>query len=127
MKNMKLLTHNMLTSRAMKGVTVGYPLKIVARDIRVSEVDFNPEYIARIIPKLDWTVLWKAAESIGHVGELPQILIEDFETNEDFLKKAHHILLEVEVINGDLLCPESGRKFPINDGIPNMLLNEDEI
>ncbi|XP_012064116.1 PREDICTED: multifunctional methyltransferase subunit TRM112-like protein [Atta cephalotes] len=139
---MKLLTHNMLTSRAMKGVTVGYPLKIIvsyfllfikiqitihARDIRVSEVDFNPEYIARIIPKLDWTVLWKAAESIGHVGELPQILIEDFETNEDFLKKAHHILLEVEVINGDLLCPESGRKFPINDGIPNMLLNEDEI
>lgn len=35
-----------------------------ARDIRVSEVDFNPEYIARIIPKLDWTVLWKAAESV---------------------------------------------------------------
>ncbi|XP_012521689.1 multifunctional methyltransferase subunit TRM112-like protein isoform X2 [Monomorium pharaonis] len=124
---MKLLTHNMLTSKAMKGVTVGYPLKIVARDIRVSEVDFNPEYIARIIPKLDWAVLWKAAESIGHVGELPQILIEDFETNEDFLKKAHHVLLEVEVINGELLCPESGRKFPINDGIPNMLLNEDEV
>lgn len=64
---------------------------------------------------------------IGHVGELPQILIEDFELNEDFLKKVHHILLEVEVINGELLCPESGRKFPINDGIPNMLLNEDEI
>lgn len=64
---------------------------------------------------------------IGHVGELPQTLIEDFETNEDFLKKTHHILLEVEVINGDLQCPESGRKFPINDGIPNMLLNEDEI
>lgn len=37
------------------------------------------------------------------------------------------MLLEVEVINGDLLCPESGRKFPINDGIPNMLLNEDEV
>lgn len=25
---MKLLTHNMLTSKCMKGVTVGYPLKI---------------------------------------------------------------------------------------------------
>ncbi|KMQ86269.1 hypothetical protein RF55_14781 [Lasius niger] len=137
---MKLLTHNMLTSKAIKGVTVGYPLRIIAKDIRVSEVDFSPEYIARIIPKLDWTVLWKAAESvnlsshifpcnsfIGHVGELPQILIEDFETNEDFLKKAHHVLLEVEIINGHLLCPESGRQFPINDGIPNMLLNEDEV
>ena len=34
---------------------------------------------------------------------------------------------QVEVINGDLICPESSRKFPVTDGIPNMLLNEDEI
>lgn len=58
---------------------------------------------------------------------MPQTLIQDFEANEEFLKKVHHVLLEVEVINGDLLCPESGRRFPINDGIPNMLLNEDEV
>lgn len=57
---------------------------------------------------------------------MPQTLIQDFENDEEFLKKVHHVLLEVEVINGDLLCPESGRKFPINDGIPNMLFNEDE-
>ncbi|KAF7996334.1 hypothetical protein HCN44_001966 [Aphidius gifuensis] len=123
---MKLLTHNMLSSKCLKGVNVGYPLGIVAKDIKVLEVDFNSEFIARIIPKLDWPTLWKAAESIGHVGELPVELIQDYESNEDFLKKVHHVLLEVEVVNGDLLCPESGRKFPINDGIPNMLLNEDE-
>jgi multifunctional methyltransferase subunit TRM112 len=35
--------------------------------------------------------------------------------------------LQVEVINGELVCPESGRKFAINKGIPNMLLNEDEL
>ena len=35
--------------------------------------------------------------------------------------------IQVEVINGDLICPESSRKFPVTDGIPNMLLNEDEI
>ncbi|RZF33707.1 hypothetical protein LSTR_LSTR007735 [Laodelphax striatellus] len=90
---MKLLTHNFLTSRCLKGVNVGYPLKIV----------------------------------LGHVGELPQALIEDYESNEDFLKKVHHVLLEVDVINGELVCPESGRKFPITSGIPNMLLNEDEV
>ncbi|KAK0085441.1 hypothetical protein PV325_005216 [Microctonus aethiopoides] len=122
---MKLLTHNMLTSKCLKGVTTGYPLGI-AKDIKVSVVDFNSEFISRMIPKLDWAALWKAAESIGHVGELPQTLIQDFENDEEFLKKVHHVLLEVEVINGDLLCPESGRKFPINDGIPNMLFNEDE-
>ena len=35
--------------------------------------------------------------------------------------------IQIEVINGDLVCPETSRKFPVTDGIPNMLLNEDEI
>jgi hypothetical protein len=26
-----------------------------------------------------------------------------------------------------LVCPETGRKFPVNKGIPNMLLHEDEV
>ncbi|CAH1119638.1 unnamed protein product [Phaedon cochleariae] len=124
---MKLLTHNMLTSKCMKGVSVGYPLAINALDVRVSEVDFNPEFIARMIPKLDWNVLYGAAESIGQLKDLPRDIIENFESNEDFLKKVHHVLMEVDIINGDLICPETGRKFPINNGIPNMLLNEDEV
>lgn len=37
------------------------------------------------------------------------------------------MLLEIDVVNGELICPESGRKFPINNGIPNMILNEDEV
>lgn len=47
--------------------------------------------------------------------------------NEEALKQAHHALLEIEVVNGDLICPETGKKFPISDGIPNMLCNEDEV
>ena len=31
------------------------------------------------------------------------------------------------MIEGDLECPESGRKFPVQEGIPNMLLREDEV
>ncbi|XP_018335356.1 multifunctional methyltransferase subunit TRM112-like protein [Agrilus planipennis] len=124
---MKLLTHNMLTSKCMKGVTVGYPLKINAFDVKVSEVDFNPEFVSRIIPKLDWNVLYNAAESIGQVEDMPKSIVDDYENNTDFLKKVHRVLLEVEVINGELVCPETGRKFPISNGIPNMLLNEDEV
>lgn len=36
-------------------------------------------------------------------------------------------LVQVEVQEGTLVCPESGRRFPIKNGIPNMLLNEDEV
>ncbi|XP_030765860.1 multifunctional methyltransferase subunit TRM112-like protein [Sitophilus oryzae] len=124
---MKLLTHNMLTSKCIRGVNVGYPLSINASDVRVADVDFNPDFISRMIPKIDWPVLYNAVERLGHVEDLPKETPVNYESNEDFLKKAHHALLEVEIIHGELVCPESGRKFPINNGIPNMLLNEDEI
>lgn len=90
-------------------------------------MDFNPEFVAKIIPKLDWQVLYNAAESIGQGNSLPKEIIQNFESDQDFLKKVHHVLLEVDIIDGELICPETGRKFPINNGIPNMLLNEDEI
>jgi multifunctional methyltransferase subunit TRM112 len=47
-------------------------------------------------------------------------------TDEELLKSLHRVLLEVEVIEGELECPETGRKFPIRNGIPNMLVGEDE-
>ncbi|XP_026185388.1 multifunctional methyltransferase subunit TRM112-like protein [Mastacembelus armatus] len=123
---MKLLTHNMLTSH-VKGVTNGYPLLIKATEVKVNEVDFNPQFVSRMIPKLEWSTLVQAAEELGHRQDLPGELIPDYDKNEEFLKKVHRVLLEVEVIEGCLKCPESGREFPISRGIPNMLLNEDEV
>lgn len=35
---MKLLTHNMLTSKAIKGVQTGFPLKIVVRVLALQVV-----------------------------------------------------------------------------------------
>lgn len=124
---MKLITHNMLTSKCIKGVLTGFPLAISATDIKIKEVDFNPEFITRVIPKLDWEVLWYAASSIGHSDGLPKVIEPKFEDDEEFLKKAHHVLLEIEVEEGHLICPESGRQFPISKGIPNMLLTEAEV
>ncbi|XP_028272326.1 multifunctional methyltransferase subunit TRM112-like protein [Parambassis ranga] len=123
---MKLLTHNMLTSH-VKGVTKGYPLLIKATAVKVNEVEFNPQFVSRMIPKLEWGVLVQAADWLGQREDLPAELVSDYEKNDDFLKKVHRVLLEVEVIEGCLQCPESGREFPISKGIPNMLLNEDEV
>eukprot|EP00088_Acartia_fossae_P025766 TRINITY_DN2654_c0_g2_i1.p1 TRINITY_DN2654_c0_g2~~TRINITY_DN2654_c0_g2_i1.p1 ORF type:complete len:125 (-),score=17.00 TRINITY_DN2654_c0_g2_i1:937-1311(-) len=124
---MKLLTHNMLSSKAIKNVREGFPLLIEARDVKVSEAEFNQEFIAKIIPKVDWDALRRAAEQLGHLESLPLAVPQGFENDTDFLKQAHHALYEIELINGNLVCPETGRKFPVSDGIPNMLLNEDEI
>ncbi|XP_020491475.1 multifunctional methyltransferase subunit TRM112-like protein [Labrus bergylta] len=122
---MKLLTHNMLTSH-VKGVTKGYPLLIKATEVKMNEVEFNPQFVSRMIPKLEWSALIQAAEELGHRQDLPGELVPDYEKDEEFLKMVHRVLLEVEVIEGFLQCPESGREFPITRGIPNMLLNEEE-
>jgi len=35
-------------------------------------------------------------------------------------------MLQVVLEEGALVCPETGRKFAVNKGIPNLLLQEDE-
>ncbi|XP_073410716.1 multifunctional methyltransferase subunit TRM112-like protein [Dendrobates tinctorius] len=121
---MKLLTHNMLRSH-VSGVTRGFPLIIRAEEVKMNSVDFNREFVTRMIPKLEWEALVQSAESLGHGLDLPRELVSGYENDEAFLKKVHHVLLEVEVTEGALKCPESGTEFPISRGIPNMLINEE--
>jgi len=47
--------------------------------------------------------------------------------DEAFLRLTHKLLLDVHVTEGALICPETGRRFPISEGVPNMLLHEDEV
>jgi uncharacterized protein YbaR (Trm112 family) len=63
---------------------------------------------------------------VGAGEGLPDQPPENPAENEAFLRATHHALLEVNVVEGDLECPETGRKFPIKRGVPNMLLTEDE-
>jgi len=118
----------MLTSQMLKSVQVGYPLKLMASEISVKEKEFQPTFITKMLPKVNWNVLVEAVNSIGHAesAALPPAITEDSVKSEEFLRKAHHALLEIDVVTGEMECPESGRKFPIQNGIPNMLLNEDE-
>jgi multifunctional methyltransferase subunit TRM112 len=69
-----------------------------------------------------------AADTVGCGQDLPDEFQQEIISNDtDVLQKLHHILLEIDIINGSLTCPETGRVFAISNGIPNMLLNEDEI
>lgn len=64
---------------------------------------------------------------IGCLDTLPAEPPQSPTDDTEFLQKLHHVLLEIDVTEGHLECPETGRKFPILNGIPNMLLNEDEV
>jgi multifunctional methyltransferase subunit TRM112 len=61
------------------------------------------------------------------VEGLPEVATEEMLEDDDFLQAFHHALLEVQLTEGALLCPETGRRFPVSKGIPNLLLNEDEV
>ena len=123
---MRLLTHNMLKCNA-KGVKHGYPLQIEVGKTETRETEFNPEFIKNMIPKLDYPVFVTAAKQLASETALPEALTDEMKADEEILKKIHHALMEVVLVEGNLICPESGRKFPVNNGIPNMLLNEDEV
>ncbi len=123
---MKLLTHNMLQCH-IKGVTNGYPFKIEAEKVEIREIDYDPDFLRHIFPRIQWNALREGANALG-VDPLPEIVTaEMLEGDEDFLKAFHHALLEVHLEEGALICPETGRRFPVSQGIPNLLLQEDEV
>lgn len=101
------------------------PFSPQATEVRINPVEFNPDFVARMIPKVEWAALVQAADTLNLV-EVPKEPTEGYEHDETFLRKMHHVLLEVDVLEGTLQCPESGRLFPISRGIPNMLLNDEE-
>lgn len=41
--------------------------------------------------------------------------------DDNVLKVLHHLLLDTHLMEGELVCPESGHRFPVSNGIPNMM------
>jgi multifunctional methyltransferase subunit TRM112 len=60
------------------------------------------------------------------IPTLPPTLTEELAEDTDFLKALYHILMNVHLVQGMLTCPITGREFPVQDGIPNMMLEEEE-
>ncbi|KAF3975746.1 hypothetical protein ACB098_10G147600 [Castanea mollissima] len=122
---MRLLTHNMLSSN-IKGVSNGFPLRIEVEKVVEKQVDFNADFLRNMFPKIEWKAFVDAAKTIGY-AELPEEVDSSALDSEEFLNKFHHALLELHLEEGALVCPETGRRFPVSKGIPNMLLHEDEV
>eukprot|EP00612_Vaucheria_litorea_P002179 CAMPEP_0171454722 /NCGR_PEP_ID=MMETSP0945-20130129/1899_1 /TAXON_ID=109269 /ORGANISM="Vaucheria litorea, Strain CCMP2940" /LENGTH=117 /DNA_ID=CAMNT_0011979811 /DNA_START=73 /DNA_END=426 /DNA_ORIENTATION=- len=111
----------------MKGVEKGHPLKISAEKVEIRESVCNREFIKNIAASLDWDSLIYATKQVGLPEDmLPNELDASLLENDGFLLALHRVLLDVHVLEGSLTCPETGRVFPVKNGIPNMLLEEDE-
>ncbi|CAM9286787.1 unnamed protein product [Chrysoparadoxa australica] len=123
---MRLLTHNSLRS-TINGVEEGYPLNIETARVETTESDVSEEFLRHIAPTLDWNALRQATTQVGMpAGALPAQLTAEMLNDSAFLAALHKILLDIHVVEGALVCPESNRRFPITDGIPNMMISEEE-
>jgi multifunctional methyltransferase subunit TRM112 len=110
--------------------TTGYPLKIEASNVLVETSPFNKDFVLKMLPKINYEVVVQASRQLasgmeGKVVELPETLPS--EPDDQFLETLHHVLLDIHLIEGFLICPSSGRRFPVRQSIPNMILHEDEI
>jgi multifunctional methyltransferase subunit TRM112 len=129
---MRLLTHNFLQSN-VKGTTKGYPLIIEADEVVVEESPVDKELLVKMLPKLDYPAFLGAAQQLSSKCNLPDLPIQlpaandDDDMDETMLINLHKVLFDLHVIEGHLVCPDTGRKFPVKEGIPNMILHEDEI
>ena len=61
---MKLLTHNMLQCH-IKGVKNGYPFKIEAQKVETRDMDYDPDFLRHMFPRIQWDALREGAVSLG--------------------------------------------------------------
>jgi multifunctional methyltransferase subunit TRM112 len=103
-----------------KGVTNGYPLQLEVDELEVVETECNAEFIQSLLPSLEWSAVVVAADAIGLKG-IPSEYSSELLKDKDFILAMHNLLLDIHVIKGFLVCPESGRRFPIENRIANMM------
>jgi len=122
---MRLLTHNSLKSIA-KGINEGYPLKLEIDEMEVRESEVNLSFMKTLIPGLDWDGVLVGAAAVGLQGmpaKFNAAILED----ESFLRAVHNLLLDIHIQKGTLVCPDTGTRYPIQDGLPNMMLPEGDL
>ena len=108
----------------------------------VEESTMDSVLLSKVLCKINYSGLLKAINDIRStpnlkpdlstmLSEAPDIPSEPPKEGESvdeaILKALHFFLFDVHVLDGVLICPDTSRKFPINDGIPNMILHEDEV
>lgn len=62
----------------------------------------------------------KASKAVS-ITSLPEILQEDMVQDTAFLLALYHILLNVHVVEGILVCPATQQQFVISNEIPNFI------
>ncbi|KAL1981175.1 hypothetical protein VTN96DRAFT_2976 [Rasamsonia emersonii] len=120
---MKVITVNFVTCavKSCKTSQSSFPLHFRDAELEQQELDFHPEFIRNILPRLDWDSLRMTANELGFPS-IPDFKPEGDALSEEILKDLHRLLLETQVVEGKLVCGNCGHEYRIKEGIANFLL-----
>ncbi|CAN6596299.1 multifunctional methyltransferase subunit Trm112p [Trichomonascus vanleenenianus] len=124
---MKVMTTNFVQCVVKDCAKTGNAFPLQYSDVTLvrQEAEFEPEFIANVLPKLDWDALVQTAKELGNPN-LPQDkpIIEDAESPEytQLLKDLHELLVETIITEGSMTCRNCGHIYKIMNSIPNFLL-----
>jgi len=96
--------------------------------IQVRDTEPDLPFMRHLLPTLSFSGLRSAAEDLGlDVAAFPEALTEALAQDEEFLKALHKTLFDVHVLEGSLVCPETGRRFAITRGVADMMMTDEEL
>ncbi|SCV69654.1 BQ2448_1048 [Microbotryum intermedium] len=141
----RLITHNLLSCPSkLCSYPTNFPLSFrnVSR-IELIDQDFNEDFVRGFLSRLEWDALRTSAQQSGgwYKPELGDQQLGDtslpterpeFDDPQavplDLIQKLHHVLLEIVVMEGEMVCPSPacGHIFRIKDSIPNMVRSQKE-
>ncbi|KAL1972437.1 hypothetical protein VTN31DRAFT_6851 [Thermomyces dupontii] len=120
---MKVITANFITCavKSCRSSQISLPLHFRDAELENQEIDYSPQFIQNILPRLNWENLRTTAAELGF-RSIPESKPEGDALNDSVLKDLHRLLLETHVVEGKLVCEQCGHEYQIKDGIANFLL-----
>lgn len=124
---MKLFTHNLLMCNK-KGCSINnYPLKIIPTKIINVPHEYNKDSLIRFIQKIDFNGLKSACNDLNIQLKCDfEQLTDEQKKSKEFLDYMNNLLYEIIIQDGIIKCNNCGREYKIENGITNLMLNEDE-
>jgi uncharacterized protein YbaR (Trm112 family) len=95
-------------------------LEQVVQDLSKSDPKVSETWTA-VVANLDVQGSFPASSEIAQKLEIESDKIEAW------LKLLHNLILEMDIVSADMVCNGCNHIYRITDGIPNMLLETDEV
>ena len=112
-----------------KGCSINnYPLKIIPTKIINVPHEYNKDSLIRFIQKIDFNGLKNACNDLNIQLKCDfEQLTDEQKKSKEFLDYMNNLLYEIIIQDGIIKCNNCGREYQIENGITNLILNDDEI